>query len=466
MYLESATITNIKCFSEITLDFKASRTNEPNYDPQQNWNVILGDNGEGKTTLLQAIASRLMDGATLPRVTNLSKWVRHDEPNGTINIAIIREAGDFLSPESQLAKALPVMGKLELAWNFRFGGTDWASDSASLRKYYLAPNGLKSQLFEQAMQDLLSSLFGSEKTKGWVSCGYGPFRRLYGPQLNHSDSPLEERFITLFDERAALYQCEAWLKDLERLALRHGNASPQQKTFEEIKQLIVELLPNIDEVQLLDEGPQFWYKGQPVSIQELSDGYRSMFALIVDLLRWLEMLRTDTTLPLNEAAGVVLIDEIDAHLHPKWQREVGFLLTRIFPNIQFIVTSHSPFVAMAAGEGALTLLSGQDGKVIANQEIPFVRDWTVDRVLGEIFEVHEHSWQTEQELNEYQNLRFKEIAGRLDTKGQARLNRLRSDLDERLAGEPSSPQEQSLASDLAYLKSLIKQKRESAHAQN
>jgi len=191
-----------------------------------------------------------------------------------------------------------------------------------------------------------------------------------------------------------------------------------------------------------------------------------MFALIVDLLRWLEMLRYDANLPLNETACVVLIDEIDAHLHPKWQREVGFLLRSIFPNIQFIVTSHSPFVAMAAGEGALTLLEGQDGKVMANQEIPFIRDWTVDRVLGEIFEVDEHSWQTEQELNEYQELRFKEIAGKLDSKSQERLNRLRGDLDERLAGEPSAPQEQSLASDLAYLKSLIKQKRESANAQN
>ena len=124
---------------------------------------------------------------------------------------------------------------------------------------------------------------------------------------------------------------------------------------------------------------------------------------------------------------------------------------------------------MAAGEGALTLLEGQDGKVMAKQEIPFIRDWTVDRVLEEIFEVDEHSWQTEQELNQYQELRFKEIAGKLDTKGQERLNRLRGDLDERLAGEPSfrwSPQQQSLASDLAYLKSLIKQKRESANAKN
>jgi energy-coupling factor transporter ATP-binding protein EcfA2 len=226
MYLESTTITNIKCFEEITLDFKASRTNEPNYDPQQNWNVILGDNGEGKSTLLQAIASPLMDGATVLRVTNLSKWGRYGEPNGNINIAIIREADDFLSPESQLAKALPVMGKLELAWNFRFGGTLWAPDSGSFISLY------------------------QRKKKGWVSCGYGPFRRLYGPlpQVSHSRDPLEERFLTLFDERAALYQCEAWLKDLERLALRHGTSSPQQKTFEDIKQLIVELLPNIDEV--------------------------------------------------------------------------------------------------------------------------------------------------------------------------------------------------------------------------
>jgi len=92
-----------------------------------------------------------------------------------------------------------------------------------------------------------------------------------------------------------------------------------------------------------------------INLNKLSDGYRSIFALIVDLLRWLEMLRSDIEIPLNEASGVVLIDEIDTHLHPKWQREIGFWLTKLFPNMQFIVTTHSPFVAMAAGKYALAL---------------------------------------------------------------------------------------------------------------
>jgi len=138
-----------------------------------------------------------------------------------------------------------------------------------------------------------------------------------------------------------------------------------------------------------------------------------MFALIVDLLRWLEMLRSDIEVPINEASGVVLIDEIDPHLHPKWQREIGFWLTKLFPNMQFIVTTHSPFVAMAAGKGALTVLKKNwDGEtIIADQEYPYIRDWAVDRVLNEVFDVSVRSSETEQELDEYEELRFKETAG-------------------------------------------------------
>ncbi|NJK32775.1 MAG: AAA family ATPase [Deltaproteobacteria bacterium] len=56
------------------------------------------------------------------------------------------------------------------------------------------------------------------------------------------------------------------------------------------------------------------------------------------------------------AAGVVLIDEVDAHLHPTWQREIGYWFTRWFPNIQFIVTTHSPLICQAAERGSILRL--------------------------------------------------------------------------------------------------------------
>jgi predicted ATP-binding protein involved in virulence len=139
----------------------------------------------------------------------------------------------------------------------------------------------------------------------------------------------------------------------------------------------------------------------------MSDGYRSMFALAVDLLRWLSILRPPNANKLNQMSGVVLIDEIDAHLHPKWQREAGFLLTKLFPRIQFIVASHSPFVAMAAGEGALTLLERDRNIVSAKQELPYVRGWAISKVLTQLFGmINLRDPETTRKLERYEALRF------------------------------------------------------------
>lgn len=96
----------------------------------------------------------------------------------------------------------------------------------------------------------------------------------------------------------------------------------------------------------------------------MSDGYRAALALLTDILR--HMVNTYGTDNLTgrdadgclflKPSGVVLIDEIDAHLHPEWQREIGFWLKKRFPNIQFIVTSHSPLICQAADPNGLFVL--------------------------------------------------------------------------------------------------------------
>ena len=96
----------------------------------------------------------------------------------------------------------------------------------------------------------------------------------------------------------------------------------------------------------------------------MSDGYRAAVALLSDILR--HMIHTYGFEGLYEQdkdgkvyikrSGVVLIDEIDAHLHPSWQREIGFWLKRHFPYVQFLVTSHSPIILQAADPNGLFVL--------------------------------------------------------------------------------------------------------------
>lgn len=120
----------------------------------------------------------------------------------------------------------------------------------------------------------------------------------------------------------------------------------------------------------------------------MSDGYRASLALVADILRHLinahgvDQFREDSqagTVQVD-ASGVVLIDEIDAHLHPSWQRQIGFWLKKRFPNIQFLVTTHSPLICQAADpngifhlpapgseEGPRALSTGEYEKVISSR---------------------------------------------------------------------------------------------------
>jgi predicted ATP-binding protein involved in virulence len=125
----------------------------------------------------------------------------------------------------------------------------------------------------------------------------------------------------------------------------------------------------------------------------MSDGYRAALALLADILRHLitaygiEGLAErgqDGKLQIVRS-GVVMIDEIDAHLHPEWQREIGFWLKRHFPGIQFLVTTHSPIICQAADENGLFVLpepgSGDAPRALGNDDYRKVISSRPDTIL-------------------------------------------------------------------------------------
>jgi predicted ATP-binding protein involved in virulence len=116
---------------------------------------------------------------------------------------------------------------------------------------------------------------------------------------------------------------------------------------------------------LVDKG------GVTLDLSQLSDGERSFLALICDLGRRLALANPDRTVMENplHGAGVVLIDELELHLHPKWQREVGEKLRSTFPNIQFIATTHSPFVIQSLRAGELINLDPDEFGEYADKSI-------------------------------------------------------------------------------------------------
>jgi hypothetical protein len=182
-------------------------------------------------------------------------------------------------------------------------------------------------------------------------------------------SPRYTRHNTLFEQEAVLTDVLDWLRGLQFQAIKARGAKRREQTehlLNNIRRFVNEtgLLPygarlgeiTSDDVEFTDGN------GVQLAIEELSDGYRSILGIAFELIRRLdehheaEGIWSTDELPKVTASGVVLIDEIDVHLHPSWQREIGYWFTEWFPNLQFIVTTHSPLICQAAERGSILRL--------------------------------------------------------------------------------------------------------------
>jgi hypothetical protein len=344
MYVRHVSLRNIKGFEEADLTFC------PDGASYEGWSVITGDNGAGKTALLKAMALALLGPDQVRAlVPDLRGWVTEGERSGTISVEV-KPHHDY---DKTKRGGQPVKN------------TFWAEIEISSEGplHSIAPTNI---FRKRGQKHSATNGPWEQATPGWLSLGYGPFRRLYG------SSPDAQRvmvlpgriphFATLFKEDATLAEGEEWLKQLNYKRLE------RQEHEGETLRTLLDLLSNdflrqgvkIDDV----DSNGFWLHdsaGRRMLLADMSDGYRSALAMLIDIFR--HMADVYGTIDLVEVAddgicfvnkpGVVLIDEIDAHLHPAWQREIGFWLKQHFPFVQFIASTHSPLVCQAADSGRI-----------------------------------------------------------------------------------------------------------------
>ena len=208
-------------------------------------------------------------------------------------------------------------------------------------------------------------------------------------------SPTTERFVTMFQEAASLYEVDQWLRNLSHKKLEGRSPESGQQLDLLLEILRDDLMPNQITVDRVDSDG-LWLKdrnGLQLAWGEMSDGYRAALALLADILRHLIAAYGIDGLAERGKdgkirivrSGVVMIDEIDAHLHPEWQREIGFWLKRHFPKIQFLVTTHSPIICQAADENGLFVLpepgSGAAPRALTTDEYKTVISSRPDTIL-------------------------------------------------------------------------------------
>jgi hypothetical protein len=194
--------------------------------------------------------------------------------------------------------------------------------------------------------------------------------------------------LTLFSETAELRNPEEWLLQLDYSASKKSPAQQKQRDrLKQVKQVLRAILHEVEEIRCVSSSgvfPRPWVEFKTpygwIPLRQLGYGYQTLIAWRVDFASRMVERYPDSPDPLAEPA-VALVDEIDLHLHPKWQRQLIGHLTKHFPNTQFIATAHSPLIVQAAGDANLVLLRREGDHVVIDKAVKAIRGWRIDQVL-------------------------------------------------------------------------------------
>jgi len=174
-------------------------------------------------------------------------------------------------------------------------------------------------------------------------------------------------YLTLFKSE---YDLKNPLKWLQYLDYREQSGNQGIISTKKAKEILQYLLVSDVEIEISPDSVTFLQKGSEATFEQLSSGYQGVIIVVCDLIARLAE-RQPNVKSMKEFRGVVLIDEVELHLHPKWKYNFMNKLLETFPLIQFIITTHSPTVILGASDDAVFYkIYKNDGKVEISKQIP------------------------------------------------------------------------------------------------
>lgn len=428
MYIQKVEIQNIRNIRTFTWERPSSSL--------VGWHVLIGDNGSGKSTVLRSLALALIGEKDIAGLRqDWNSWLTQDQLEGSIAISLLRdEEYDEVSGKGKTSKetAIPISLSFERDENHRV----------------VIKNKRERKI------DPLRYVWGNGS--GWFSASYGPFRRFTGgnsdyDRLFHANRRLATH-LSVFGEDVALSETIEWLKELHYKQLEKR---PQGDLLEVIKGFInqPDFLPHgIRFKDVSSEGVKFIDSfGHVVGVDALSDGYRSILSMTFEIIRQLQIAYPAKPLFSNDnthiiTPGVVMVDEIDVHLHPSWQQVIGRWFVKHFPNIQFIVSTHSPLVCQAVAiGGSIWRLQSPDAEQPSYEIKRETEEWK-RLVYGNILEAYstdlfgekiDRSEEAQEKLEQVAKFSLKELNEGLSKDEEQELMRLLQDL-------PSTPKTHSV----------------------
>jgi predicted ATP-binding protein involved in virulence len=373
MNLKSLTLKNYRCYEDLRIEFN------------QNYTILVGVNGAGKSTILDAISTAL--GSYIAGFDGIaSNGISRDDAHRKMY-----ELGSRIEAEEQYPVEIMAYADLderEVEWKRSLHakkGRTHISEAKSIMEY-----GAKLQ---KGVRE------GDKNTILPLIAYYGT-GRLYMQKRQAKNSSKDSTFFTrtigyrdCLDSASNDKLMMKWFEDMTSIQIQEGKMipeleavkramgkcytgakSPQSKANFEYKMKSKEI-----EITYQKDG-----ESEKLPMRMLSDGLKITISMVADIAYRMAVLNPQLLdMVLEETPGIVLIDEVDMHLHPEWQKRIVEDLHYIFPKVQFIMTTHSPSILANVKKEHIILL--ENGKVYEPTNTTYGRD--IAAILKEMMHV-------------------------------------------------------------------------------
>lgn len=350
MKLKNIQLKNVKCFGELTIDLTKPSTQEP-----LTVCALVGPNGSGKSTVLEALVH--MFTKAIPDFggnTFKSNAIKYNQNYLKINAVF------ELSPQEQ--KNLNYQEYFRLIYKM-----ENMENEESYFMYPLPSTELSDKEKENIFQSyltLLRTLMNADDMG--LILYFDAFRYLMaknpnGPDLEdfHLDSKsgaLKSNISREGKISNKYFNVKQWLVNLDYMMLKEEK--PYYKNiFNHVIKAFELLFHPLLFHEINAEGKILFedtHTHELLDIDMLSDGFKSIFVIITAIILRLSLAsennKEEKNEPFYEKEAIILIDEIDCHIHPKWQKNIMPAFRALFPNCQFILTTHSPFILQSLND--------------------------------------------------------------------------------------------------------------------
>jgi predicted ATP-binding protein involved in virulence len=342
MKLKSVKLQNFRAFQELEIPLHPQLT------------IFVGNNADGKTTILDAIAIGL--GAILTRLPDIKgrNFGKYDLRQSLKKTDKLPKITDSLVKQIEYA---PFVRVTLIAETVEKTTIIWDRTAKKTKSKDFSSNIKLAQLHEY-LDKIIEAINNEEEVYLPVVAYYGTERAVLYNAVRNFNKDFDrynalERALEADQRLSEMLQWFAFQEDMERrLREEQKDYTIHLPILEAVKKAICQIIPYSSNPRTLlnplhlivtIEHPD-WTETEILSLEQLSDGYRTILAMCMDLARRLAQANPFYGVDSCLAPAVVLIDEIDLHLHPSWQQTILSTLMQVFPNVQFIVTTHSQAV--------------------------------------------------------------------------------------------------------------------------